>query len=84
MAGTPPRGGKRKVPAGPKAQPTVKGKGAASSRKAQSPTGIDPSSPFYGIKSGRTKSKTPAGLKPNRDTPDGQSRLSNKAKRQVG
>lgn len=84
MAGTPPRGGKRKVPAGPKAQPSAKGKGAASSRKKATPTGIDPSSPFYGVKAKQTNIKTPAGLKPSRNTPSGQSRLSSKAKRQVG
>lgn len=83
--GTPPNGGKRKVPAGPKAQPGGKGNGAASSRKQGKPTGIDPGGAFYGVKNTSSKNNKSAvtGANGNRNTPSGQYLLSSKAKRQV-
>jgi hypothetical protein len=71
----------RKVPAGPKAQPGVKGK-AASSRKLASPTGTDPSGAFWGIKNTSKKHKS-AVTGASRNTPSGQKALTSKARRAV-
>ena len=81
----------RKVPAGPKAQPLKPSGKSASSRKAATPNGIAPASPAYGITGGSGKSEDQlrsraASLFGNgsRNTGSGQTRLSSKAKRQVG
>lgn len=90
MAGTPPNGGKRKVPAGPKAQPGGKGRGAASSRRQPKAQGIDPSKPAYGLLHGGNNSAEKLRSKANsmfgtggRNTPTGQRQLTKKAKRQA-
>lgn len=59
------------------------GKPSASSRKKAKPTGIDPGNPHYGIKN-TSKKHSSAVTGGSRNTPNGQSRLSSKAKRQVG
>lgn len=87
--GAPPKGGKRKVPAGPKTQPGRVGR-AASSRKQAKAVGLDPGKPSWGILHGGNNSPEKLRAKTarlfrngNRNTPTAQDQLSRKAKRQV-
>jgi hypothetical protein len=88
--GTPPNGGKRKVPAGPKTQPGKPSGKAASSRRQPKAQGIDPSKPAYGLLHGGNNSVEKLRSKANsmfgtggRNTPTGQGNLTKKASRQT-
>lgn len=74
----------RKVPAGPKAQPGGKGKGAASSTRQSKAVGINPADPSYGITNTTKRHTSPVSQPTSFNTPSGQRLLSGKAKRQVG
>jgi hypothetical protein len=78
----------RKAPAGPTGTPGAPGtRYAPSSRKQPKPTGTDPGSPGYGIKTNSTsnpigKANSLFGTG-NRDVPSGQGNLESKVKRSV-
>jgi hypothetical protein len=73
---------KRKVPAGPKAQPAGKGYAASSTRQSKA-RGIDPGNPQYGIVNTTKKHKSAITQPSGRNVPTGQSLLEGKAPRQA-